>query len=399
MRKLLQILVLFVILCSIGTTSTFIKEKGENMALGLWNPFGINLPDYKITENLSKYIPSLSAWNNPAVAPNATGLSGGATFNQSSPAVSSPIVSSANNNPNNITTNAINSSINNGALRFYPGPLPSEGSPSGGDSELDQLRKIINDTGGDPSQRSRLAELEGMQGGGIDFEAILNRQREEANAALDRARGVRDEGLASVNEKRKQFLDTFNQGKEDITQGFQKGAGQLQRSSMGQTERNNNALRALGLGGSANVRLKGRQQQENTRALSSLQDVRGQNERANKEAYQTNTDWANAREADVNRYWQDANLLRNQAENSLMDNLAGMFNNIISNQMAAQSAYGNYTASPYQVNIPDMSNYLSNTLSSAGLLTGGQNPNENVSIDNPTYLELLKKRIGSGFYV
>jgi hypothetical protein len=231
-------------------------------------------------------------------------------------------------------------------------------------------------------------------GGGLDFNALLSRQRGAADQLFNQARGMWQSGMDTLGEKRKQFQQVFDQGQGDILQGFEKGAGELQSSATGARERNANALRALGLGGSAVERTQGREKQQEAKGLATLQDSRSTNENSNRNAFQENQTWANSQEAGLNQFLQNAQGARSTAENTLLDNLGGMFNNIINSQMAYNAAMGQKTASPYQVDIPSMLNTLNGVLSSAGLTQGSQ-VDQNVNI-NPDQAYLDWKRRTSG---
>ena len=230
-------------------------------------------------------------------------------------------------------------------------------------------------------------------GTGYDFGAIIQRQMDTANGLYDRAKGIYDEGKNALASKMTQFKNNFDQGNADILQGYQRGAGELQSSAQGAATRNSNALRALGLGGSAVERTQGRQTQNNMKALASLQDIRGANELQNKTAYDENTQWGNAMDSQLKRSLDDAGYQRQAASNGLMDNLSNIFNNIINNQMAYAASIGQKAANPTMVDIPSMLNTLQGVISNNGL-SGGSVENQNVNIDqnDPNYWK--KKLLG-----
>jgi hypothetical protein len=234
-------------------------------------------------------------------------------------------------------------------------------------------------------------------GGGLDFGAMLDMQRAEADKQYQRALGIYNEGLGALGQKRDQFGKVYEQGKTDILQGFEKGAGELQSASQGASQRNANALRALGLGGSAVERTQGRQQQQNAKGLAGLQDSRSANERANTEAYQANTDWANAQESALSRFRDDASGARQSWENNSTGQIAEMFNNLINQQSAYNASIGGQAVNPYAVSGMDgFAGMLNGMIQDPGALGSGAIANEGVSIDpnQALLLEALKKRPG-----
>lgn len=353
--KLKQIAIAFVILCNIGVymlpMHNHFSEEDQftsKFQRNYFSPFGFNtLMELVQGKNPNPVANLIGGFKNPGVSMNTTPVQGpSAPLDYSS--------ATRSTNPSNVQVGPV-----------YNGPVPTPAPQAGGN-------------GGNGGQ------VQGAQtsggGGGIDFGALIDQARQ-------RARGVYNEGMSALQGKRKQFSDIFEQGKGDILQGFEKGAGELQSSATGARERNANALRALGLGGSAVVRSQGRERQAEAKGLANLQDIRGQNERGNQEAFQSNTDWANAQESGLNQFLQNADA---QATSGAF----GLLDNILSSQLAANAAAGNKTASPYQVNIPSLEGTLNGILSSAGL-TGGQNVDQNVNIQNPqSYLDWLKKQGG-----
>jgi hypothetical protein len=250
-------------------------------------------------------------------------------------------------------------------------------------------------TGGGNPNPSPTTNAVNTGGGGLDFNAILDRQRGEADRLYGQARGLYDEGIRNLGAKRDQFKTVFDQGKTDILQGFQKGAGEMQTAASGMNERNLNALRALGLGGSAVVRTQGRQDQNNMRALAGLQDSRAQNENANTNAFNENENWAKSQESGLNQFLQNAGNQRQSAQNNIVDNVANMFNNIINNQMAYNASMGQKVANPYAVNMPETLNTLTSALGNAGMMnTGNTTQNVNLDQNNLALLDQLKRRSG-----
>lgn len=224
----------------------------------------------------------------------------------------------------------------------------------------------------------------------VGLEERLRSQRSTLDSILNRARGVYDEGLSALSSKRQQFKEAFDQGKEDILQQGQRAKGEAQTSAQGARTRNANALRALGLGGSALVNTKGREAQNEARTLAGINDQIGLNTRQNQGAYNTNLDWANAQESSLNRYLQDAQSARQAGENQINEGLFDYINNLASSLMAqATAGIGGYQVNPYQANIGDFTDSVNSLVSG---ITGGQEGNENVSID-PNYLSTIFKRL------
>lgn len=240
-------------------------------------------------------------------------------------------------------------------------------------------------TGGGGGGSNGTQQAAAPQGGGTpgyDFGALLERQRGQVDQLYNQAKGQYDTGVNALNDKRKQFQNVFDQGKTDILQGFQKGAGEMQASAAGSRERNANAMRALGLGGSAVIRNEGRQTQNEMKARGALQNSRDTNEFQNQSAFNDNKSWADAQQSGLDSYLQQAGYNRQNAQNNVMDNLAGMFNNIINSQMSYNAAMGQKTANPYPVDIQDMTNSIISPLQGAGYMQGGQDPNAGVNVNN-----------------
>lgn len=258
-----------------------------------------------------------------------------------------------------------------------PSPVPTPTAPSGGDN---------------------------MQN---TFQDLLSRARDEARrvagAGYDRAVGIANEGRSLLEGKRKDFQNIFDTGRESILNSYEKGRGELQASNEGANTRMSNAMRALGLGGSAFVKSQGRQIQEGAKALGGLNTEKNTNELANTGQFNENQNWANTQENALNRSVEDANNLRTSAETSAdtgyLQDMGNLFNTILQNQMAVKASAGNYTANPYAVNISDMTTALNGGLPS---LNGGDGTVQNVSLkeQDPT-LALLKRRsgvAGAGLY-
>jgi hypothetical protein len=233
--------------------------------------------------------------------------------------------------------------------------------------------------------------------------AARDEARRQAQVGFDRARGIYDEGVGLLDKRKGEFQTNFDTGRENILNGFEQGRGELQASNTGAETRMANAMRALGLGGSAYVKNEGANRQNAAKALGGLQTERNTNEVANKGVFDTNQDWANTQQSSLDRYLGDAANARTGAETSsdlgYLSDMGNLFNTILSNQLAVKAAAGNYTADPYSVNISDMTKSLNGTLPS---LSGGTGTVQDVNLkeQDPT-LALLKKRsgiAGAGLY-
>lgn len=244
-------------------------------------------------------------------------------------------------------------------------------------------------------------------GGGFDFSSMLNMAREQARRTAgqgyDRARGIVEEGRGILARRRGEFSDLFNQGNEDILQSYEGERGNLQTSSQGARTRMANAMRALGLGGSAFVKSEGRQAQNEAKALGGLGMEKQVNERENRGQFNERNLWADTQEASLQRALEDANNVRGNVESSAdinyLNDIGGLFSRILENQQAINAASGNYTANPYQTTMTSLLGALNGGTPSLG---GGAGTVQNVSLQeqDPT-LALLKKRsgvAGAGLY-
>ena len=239
------------------------------------------------------------------------------------------------------------------------------------------------------------------------YERQLNAAREEARrqagAGYDRARGIYDEGIGLLNKRRGEFQNLFEQGRGNILDRFEQGRGELQASDQGAQTRLANAMRAMGMGGSAYIKSEGANRQNAAKALGGLQTERNNNENANLGEFNSRQDWANTQEGALQRYLEDAKNARSAAESSsdirYLQDMGNLFDTILSNQFAAKAAAGSYTANPYAVNISDMTKALNGTLPN---MTGGEGTVQDVNLkeQDPT-LALLKRRpgvAGAGLY-
>lgn len=235
---------------------------------------------------------------------------------------------------------------------------------------------------------------------GIDLARILADQRAVAqgaynqgmssvNRAMDRAKGIRDEGLGVLGQRRGQFEDQYDEGKQDIVQGFQQRMGEGQRAAQGQTMRNRAALQAMGLSGSALLRSQGREQQDQARALATGQDQRAQNERQNQGAFDENNMWADSQESSLKRDYSDtqgkaqdnegilSQMLMQSAARERGD-IGGWIQNMLNQQKAIElsnmenrrAGLDAYSATPFNASLGDTTGML-NSQVSGELGTGG----------------------------
>jgi hypothetical protein len=260
------------------------------------------------------------------------------------------------------------------------------------------------------------------QTGGIDqtvqraiqlAQDAYNERINTARNAFGRARGIYDEGISGLKNKREQFGKEYETGMSDINASTEQGRGQLQASAQGQQTRMLNALRAMGMGGSAFQRGQGSINQQNAQNLGSLNTQRMMNERENTKTRDANLDWANTQESALGRYLQDAAEAQRQAEeqssliqrgdaNTIQSNMQNSINDIINFQQAmAQSAAqnGNYN-NPFMSNLGSYVNTMNDATSqipnSATETTGVGN---NLAI-NPYSLNIndLIRRAGGSLY-
>jgi hypothetical protein len=282
----------------------------------------------------------------------------------------------------------------------------------------DIMRKFVqdqnqnsNNTGGGQRQQSSLPQ-------GFDPESMINSQREAARAAyeegltrarsgFDRARGLYDEGMGLLDTRRNQFKELYDEGQGNILNRFQEEAGNLQRSAQGEQTRNANALRAMGLGGSAMVRSQGRQTQDNMRALGNLQTQRSQNETGLRRENEERDLWARTQESALNRQLSDAGEARRQAEsqldlvnmgneNQIRQNAMSFLDNIASRQSAlaaANQGIQGFEANPYSINIDSFANSLNNQIQGSGPQAQGDGASN--LAENPRILEMMA--MGGGY--
>lgn len=303
---------------------------------------------------------------------------------------------------------------------LYPSKSQVANQPTYVNDRLTELRSIP-EKDLNPAQRTELNKLNEEAnkggGGGIDFNALLEAQRARARsvydegmrraaAAYERARGIYDESMGTLGTRRAQFKDVYDTGNENILNSYEGERGNLQAAAAGNATRSANALRALGLGGSAMFKSEGSQRQNNMKSLGALNTERAANEKENLSGYNENQLWANTQEAAIQRALNDAAELRTAAENqaglieagdvdTINQNMAGYLDKIITNQMALSAAnegVNSKTVNPYAVNISDLASSLNAALPT---LSNTATANDaNVSIDPNNYLlsNLYKKQ-------
>lgn len=280
--------------------------------------------------------------------------------------------------------------------------------------------------GGNPTGNPVLNQEPQAPGGvGISAEELRARAQEQArrawelqvgiaNQSFERARGIYDEGMGNLSNKRKEFDEDYQRGSQDILDRTEAERGNLQRGSQDAYTRNANLMRALGLGGSAMVRSEGKQRQNNARAEGDLYLEREQNERANTKIKGDNDSWANTQESSLNRYLQDAQNAKSNAENyaymdrlgredQITSDLMNIINQIVAGEQALKSAQTDiqgYQASPFGVDIGNYQNILSGQLP-AFLGLGGnatRTPDANIQA-NLTLADQLTKKPGGSMYL
>lgn len=256
---------------------------------------------------------------------------------------------------------------------------------------------------------------------GVDFNALLEQQRalarsaydeglRRASAAFERARRLYDEGIGALSKRREEFKGLFEEGEGKILDRYEQERGNLQASAQNAETRSRNALRALGLGGSAYVKQEGQQRQTNAKAAGELSTQRSENDRANQREYDSRLDWANTQESSLKRILADAEEARRSAENQsgliyagdvsgINSQMGNFLNSILNNQLALQTANAATTekvANPYAVNISDLTGALTAQLPTIGG-GAGQAAGGNVVAPN-TLDELLALQRKAGVY-
>lgn len=298
------------------------------------------------------------------------------------------------------------------------------GGGGGGGSELDELKAIEAAGNLNPAQKTRLEELTAPTGGGgvpdtfgqmiALARAAAEEGRRRAGEQYNRARGIYDEGIGLLGKRKQEFQDLFDTGRETILDRYEGERGNLQASDQGARTRMSNALRAMGLGGSAFIKSEGRQTQNAAKALGGLQTQRNTNENANQNEFDTRQEWANTQQTALGRYLQDAEENRRAAENQTslvergdVNQINSNINSYLQNMYNTQAALaasgqeiGGFKANPYAVNMESMVGALNGGIPQVGQMGAGGVQNVNLQEQDPT-LALLKRRggvAGAGLY-
>lgn len=288
-----------------------------------------------------------------------------------------------------------------------------------GDTRRQHLEKMSSRN---PIQEQELQQLIGDDGGGggIDYEALLQAERDRAQGiydesvrrageGFDRARGIYDEGSSLLGQRRGEFQDFYDTSTEDIFNRFQQGRSNLQASAKGARQRAANSLRAQGIAGSGAFNYEGRQAQEQASQLGGLSESRAFNDRENLRGFNEQQTFANTQESALERYLKDAasaqtdtinqaSLIQQGEGDRINQQAASIYDQILQSQLAmnmANQATGSYQANPYQVNIPQTFEQISTQVP---LLGGGQTADSGagINIDPTSYLDPNKRRIVGG---
>ena len=124
-------------------------------------------------------------------------------------------------------------------------------------------------------------------------QAAADESRRRAGVGFDRARGIYDEGIGLLGERRNQFQNIFDTGSNQILGAYEGERGNLQATGQNQDTNLRNSLRALGLGGSAFLKGQGRNRQQQAKAAGNLSTQRSANDLANLQGFNTNQEYAN----------------------------------------------------------------------------------------------------------
>ena len=236
------------------------------------------------------------------------------------------------------------------------------------------------------------------------FDAILKAAQDAKNNAVSQAgsaynigQGIYNQGMDMLGQKRKQFQDTFTGTQGDILSGYEKNRGQLQRSAQDATTRTAEAMRALGLGGSAVMNANGRQAQENSKALASTQDSRVASDRANVQNLADQNMWADQQAGTLQSYLQGLGAQKSAAESGASTNFSNIMNNVTSQIAALQAAgngIGNYQANPIAVNADQWTSAVNNpNASGITSVAAGAQPGDNSNVSINPMDALLKKQL------
>ena len=236
--------------------------------------------------------------------------------------------------------------------------------------------------------------------------------RRRAGSAFDRARGIYDEGVGLLGQRRGEFKDIYDTGSNEILGRYEGERGNLQAGNQGQETNMRNSLRALGMGGSAFVKGQGRLNQQKIGAAGDLATERSTNDLANLTGYNANQTWATGQETGLNRFLQGAQDARTAAEanvglaqqgdvNQINQNVSTLMQNMQAHQQALQAAQGNiagYETNPYAVNISSMLGALNGGAASIGGNQTAGNQASNVTQNGYTLADLLKQQAGGNMY-
>lgn len=259
----------------------------------------------------------------------------------------------------------------------------------------------------------------------IDMERILAEQRARAQEAylkqlrlIEDAYGISDrnynEGIELIGQRKGEFGNLLEQGKQDIVQNYQQRGGEMGTAARGARMRDLASLQSMGLGGSAVERAKGRAQQNEMRSLASLQDVRGQNQRANQGQFDERMTWALGQEGGL-RDTRDmarirADEARNIASRDYADNIGGMEDKMGSylsqildynNQLASnRSAVQGFQANPYNVDMAGAQSYIASQVPTLGNKGNANATNASIDAQKEKNLmaQLSMKQAGGNMY-
>ena len=297
---------------------------------------------------------------------------------------------------------------------------------SNGITNINTLNPVQRD------QYNKLTANTGGGGGGYDINGMVEAQRSAARAAYEeavrragegfnRARGIYDEGMGLLGKRREEFEKLYGEGKDSILNRFEGERGNLQASSQNAASRSANALRALGLGGSAMIKSEGRQRQQNMQQLGDLQGQRDTNERQNDRDVGERRTWADTQETALNRRLADAdearrateaqaNLVQMGDESRIRSESNSFMQRIAEQQMALAATRGqtaSYAANPLAVNMADFTDSLNTVAPNIGGVAGAGDPNAGANIQqDPAILSLIKQEqqrklagvLGGGLY-
>lgn len=259
----------------------------------------------------------------------------------------------------------------------------------------------------------------GAPTGENEFEKMVARARaafesaiRDADYMLERARGVRDESLGLLNQRRKQFQELFDTGNIDITNEYQGRGGELGESAQNRRMADAAALQAMGLGGSAVERAQNRQSRDELRALRALQQDRDTNKAENTRQFNERNLWADTQESAALRAYDDAvNARRSLGEKAGLVHLGDVdainrsASDYLGNIQARQNALleagkgiNSFVANPLNVVIPSQADAVRAQNYSADT-RGGQRGDQNVNLEEQKKkLAMLNLQAGGNLY-